>query len=229
MRSFAKISPRFWTPISKARQFIRNEGPEVLLVAVYLQSCPMSNALGLFYLPLAVISHETGLSTEQVLQCLAALEKAGFAEYCEQEQVVWIPGMAAEQVGRGLKPQDHRVKWIQRELQLLEESRFYGAFLARYGTAYNLLREVDCPGRDAGETEARVSESEPESGPTPVAPGPKPAGLRQVRPSNTQFPAAPPGWRPPRRRPGDPPEPSARRMKLARELDRQLLEATGES
>jgi hypothetical protein len=141
MRSFTKITPRFWTPMHTTSVAVRREGPDALLMALYLQSCPMSNALGLFYIPVAVMSHETGLEPRRVEAALEALQRADFAEYCPEEQVVWIPEMAAEQLGRTLKAQDHRVKWVRRELSTLEASRFHAAFLARYGAAYHLGAE----------------------------------------------------------------------------------------
>ncbi|EPP8816777.1 hypothetical protein QDS29_003323, partial [Acinetobacter baumannii] len=64
MRDYGKVSPHFWTGITgkKLRQT-----PEGLIVAMYLMTSPHANMLGLYYMPLLYIAHETGLGFEGVI------------------------------------------------------------------------------------------------------------------------------------------------------------------
>ena len=60
MRDYAKVSPQFW--IGKTGKAIKKAGPEATIVALYLMTCPHANMIGLYYVPLMYIAHETGLS-----------------------------------------------------------------------------------------------------------------------------------------------------------------------
>ena len=53
-----KVSPHFWTNYGKKLR----QTPEGLIVAMYLMTSPHANMLGLYYIPLLYIAHETGLA-----------------------------------------------------------------------------------------------------------------------------------------------------------------------
>ena len=136
MREYAIISPRFWTGETGKR--LRTAGPEAQVVALYLLSCPASNMIGLYYLPLPTLCHETGLSEKGALKRLQRASEALFAFYDHHSETVWIPQMARFQVGESLKPTDNRVKSVEREVLQYRNSKFFKDFLAKYGEAYHL-------------------------------------------------------------------------------------------
>jgi hypothetical protein len=141
MRSFAVINPRFWTHISETGTEIRRMGPEAALVALYLVTSPHSNALGLYYLPLSLLSEEVVLPPERARTVLDAVCATGFAEYFPEHSAVWVPEMARFQIGATLKRSDRRVAWALRELRKFEGTAPAERFLERYGAAYHLATE----------------------------------------------------------------------------------------
>ena len=136
MRDYAKISPRFWTgPTGRA---VRALGPEAVVVALYLLSCPSANMIGLYYLPIPTLAHETGIPFEGACKALRSLSEAHFAHYDEGEEMVWVPEMARHQIEEELKAGDHRCKGIWKEAEQFRKSRFYLAFWDRYHVAFHL-------------------------------------------------------------------------------------------
>ena len=77
MRDYAKVAPQFW--IGETGRELRTMGPETQVLALYLITSPHANMLGLYYLPLPLMAHETGLSAQGTLKALARLSEAGFA------------------------------------------------------------------------------------------------------------------------------------------------------
>jgi hypothetical protein len=142
-RDYAKLSPRFWTGHT-GRQ-IRAAGCEAQVVALYLVSGPQANMIGLYYLPLPTLCHETGLSQHSAAKALRSLSELDFAFYDEGEEVVWVPEMARYQIADTLKAADNRIVAIEKEVGNYGKSRFYGAFLARYRNSFRLER-VPPPG-----------------------------------------------------------------------------------
>ncbi len=133
-RDYAKVSPRFWTGTT-GRQ-IRAKGAEAQVVALYLITSPQANALGLYYLPVPTIQHETGVSAKGVAKALRQLEQLGFAFYDSTEEVVWVPEMGRHQVEEALHPKDKRVPFIGKEAAKYQRSRFYADFVRRYGAPF---------------------------------------------------------------------------------------------
>ena len=64
MRDYARISPRFWT--GKTGKQIKEHSSDHVAVALYLLSSPHSNMIGLYYLPILYIAHESGVSEPRV-------------------------------------------------------------------------------------------------------------------------------------------------------------------
>ena len=62
MREYSKVSPQFW--FGQTGKALRKKGPEALVVGMYLMTAPNANMLGLYYLPIVTIAHETGLGFE---------------------------------------------------------------------------------------------------------------------------------------------------------------------
>ncbi len=138
MRDYARISPRFW--IGGTGKAIRAGGVEAQLVALYLVSSPHSNMLGLYYLPRALITHETGLSVQGASKGLRRCIEAGFCAYDDATETVWVYEMALYQIGETLKPDDKRCKGIQREYDALPENPFLSAFFEKFKEAFHLVR-----------------------------------------------------------------------------------------
>jgi hypothetical protein len=136
VRAYGKVAPAFWTGVTGRR--IRAAGAAAQVVALYLLTGPHANMLGLYYLPLPYVRHETGLDEGSVADALAALEAAGFCRYDAESEFVWVVEMARFQVAERLAPADKRVTGIRRALKRLPANPFTAAFTARYGRAFHL-------------------------------------------------------------------------------------------
>ncbi len=129
MREFAKISSEFWTsPMGKK---IRSCELETKVLAFYLMTCRHTNMLGIYYLPLALASHEIGMSLEGVRRGIEALVKVRFCSYDEEEEYVWVHETAASQLGV-LKKNDNRVKHANRVFKTLPKLPFLSKFYEKY-------------------------------------------------------------------------------------------------
>jgi hypothetical protein len=135
MRDYAKVSPLFWTRGS-GKRLRGNADAQVL--ALYFVTCPAANMIGVYYVPLVSVAHETGLGMDRTLEALAALGAADFAHYDHDHELVWVPNMASYQIGDELKAGDKRRFAVVAEIDKLGGHRFAAAFLERYGVAYGL-------------------------------------------------------------------------------------------
>lgn len=151
MRDYAAVSPAFWTGQTGRR--LKALGPDTMLVALYLVTSPHSNAMGMFYLPVLYISHETGLTTEGASEALRRGEKAGFCAYDQDAEVVWVFEMARFQIGQALSPKDNRVKWVNEEYAKLPKCRFLKDFFDKYASAFH-LKEARGEGQKTSPLEA---------------------------------------------------------------------------
>jgi hypothetical protein len=135
LRSYAKISPRFWT--GESGRALRGK-PNVQVVALYLMTAPGANMIGLFYLPLVLIVHETGLSETEVVGALDTLSRMDVAHYDRSQEIVWVPEMAKHQIAEQLKGKDRQSDGIAKELQPFVKHPFFVHFMKRYKDAFNL-------------------------------------------------------------------------------------------
>ena len=152
MRDYSKISPQFW--IGRTGKALRNAGPEATIVALYLMTCPHANMLGLYYLPLVFVAHETGLGFEGASKGLRRAIEAGFCRYDEASEVVWVVEMARYQIADSLKDKDLRIKGVQNEYDALPENPYLSDFFERYGSAFRMDRRRDEITPDASPFEA---------------------------------------------------------------------------
>ncbi len=177
MRNYAKIEPSFW--IGETGRWIRAQGKECLIVAFYLMTCPNASMIGLYYLPIVTLAHETGLTVEETRAALRRLSQAparganhphegGFAWYDEENEVVWVPQMARYQNGDRLGPKDNNVKAIQREAEKMRKSVFFAAFHALYNARFGLNLPTPEP------TPEPTSEALPSASPPPFEAPSKP-------------------------------------------------------
>jgi hypothetical protein len=130
MRNYATISPAFWT--GNTGKKICASGAQSQVLALYLISGPATNMIGLYYLPLTTISHDTGIPLEGVSKGLHDLERIGFAKYDKTQETIYVLKMVEFQVGTNLGLQDKRCRGVWNELKKYRKSRFFNDFHKRY-------------------------------------------------------------------------------------------------
>jgi len=142
VRDYATVSPTFWT--GRTGRSIKAKGPEAIVVAFYLMTCPLSSMTGLYYLPLPTLAHETGLPLEGASKALRSLSEAGFAAYDEANEVVLIREMARYQIADTVEPKDNRHKGIVRDVRRYTHSPLFSEWFERYRLPFN-LPEFEAP------------------------------------------------------------------------------------
>lgn len=141
MRKHANVSAQFWTGATGKQ--IRKAGIEAQLLALYLVTSPHSNMLGIYYLPILYICHETGLSDARARKALDGLASLEFCEYDESTEHVWVREMVRYQLGEDLDADDNRVKGVKAMLKKLAKNPFTSKFVAKYAEMYH-LGDVTC-------------------------------------------------------------------------------------
>ncbi len=136
MRDYSKVSPRFWT--GDTGKQIRKLGRDCQVIAFYLFTCPSANMLGLYYLAMPTLCHETASPFKGALKALRSLQEAKFAYYDLPSEHVYVPNMAREQIGDRLKRKDNRHVAVVRELEQLRKTPFFNDFVARYREPFEL-------------------------------------------------------------------------------------------
>lgn len=136
MREYGKVGPMFWT--GKTGKRIREKGRNAQVGALYVLTAPGSNMLGLYYLPVPVLAHETGMPLEEASKALQCLSEVGFAYYDDESEYVFVPNMARFQIGDRLQATDKRVAGIKKQLESLRKSPFFNEFLNLYRESYHL-------------------------------------------------------------------------------------------
>jgi hypothetical protein len=135
-RDYGKVTHRFWT--GETGKKIRSLGLEARVVATYLLTCSSSNMIGIYYLPIALLVHESGCPIEGASKTLQSLSEIGFSYYDESEEIVFIPQMARVQVGDELKSGDKQRSGIIAQLKEHKKSKFIADFVAIYKDAFHL-------------------------------------------------------------------------------------------
>jgi hypothetical protein len=131
MREFTKVSKLFWS-LDSGRQHRGDVDAQVL--AIYLLTCPNATLTGIYYVPFVTIAHETGLGVERAKSAIARLRAAGYADYDDEGEIVWVPSMADYQFGKTLSAGKRRV--VVAELGRYADHPFVGKFIDRYGSSY---------------------------------------------------------------------------------------------
>lgn len=153
MRDYAKVSPKFW--IGPTGKSIRKQGTVAQVLALYLLTSPHANMLGIYHLPIAYIVADTGLTFEGASEGLQRLYEAGFCDYDDASEVVFVYEMARYQIGEQLKPKDNQVEGVRREYRNLPESRLLPSFFEKYAAAFHLDdgRGLQAPSKPLGSQE----------------------------------------------------------------------------
>lgn len=158
MRDYATVSPQFW--LGKTGRELRKQGAEAQLVAFYLMTSPHANMLGLYYLPVLYLSHETGLGLEGASKGLRSAIEAGFCSYDVATEMIWVHEMAAYQVGRALKPGDNRCAGVRNEYASLPENPFLSLFYERYKADFHLSDKRENPPESEGASKGLGSQDQ---------------------------------------------------------------------
>lgn len=156
MREFGKVPSTFW--MSKEGRAVKAMGMEATIVAMYLKTCPGSNMLGLYYLLKEAMGVETGLGFEGASKGLDGCIQANYCDYDSDLSMVWVYGMAAEQIGSSLKATDKQCIGVQREYDSLPENRFLAPFYDRYAQAFNMTNRREL---EPSEDRPSIAPSEP--------------------------------------------------------------------
>lgn len=134
MREYSKVSPRFW--IDEMGKKIKKYGVECRLISIYLLTCPSSNMIGMYYLPLSTISNETGISLVKVKRIINQLKAINFCDYDDYMEHVWVKDMAYYEIGE-LKENDNRIKYCNKEYKnvpnLIFSEEFYDVYFKFLG------------------------------------------------------------------------------------------------
>jgi hypothetical protein len=192
VRDYGKVAPTFWT--GDTGRALRKMGSDVQLVALYLITGPHANMIGLYYMPLPTLCHETGLPLQGASKALRRLSEGGFAAYDEDSEVVWVPEMARYQLGDEVVPKDNRHKAILRELEKYKKTRFFLQFHERYGAAYHLPTPspFEAPSKPLrSQEQEQEQEQETLSGPSDPDAAPKTKAKPKPKPDPTPRPRDP--------------------------------------
>lgn len=135
MSDFGKLEARFWQRGTGKR--LRGD-KDAQILAMYLMSCESARALGLFYLPWALLTSETGLTVSEATSALVRLEAEGFAFYDRDEELAWLPGMALRRVGDEVKEGDKRRPGLLKDFASLPDHHFRDALLEEHGGRFGL-------------------------------------------------------------------------------------------
>lgn len=140
MREFSKISPQIW--INKRGRQIKKLGYKARILSLYLNTNPHASMIGIYYLPMIYIVHESGLSMEDVIVTLRQLAEIDYCSYDEKSEYIWVHDFACEQLGSELKPSDNRVKGVQQALAALPQLSFLNDFHLKYSEAFHLQAAI---------------------------------------------------------------------------------------
>ena len=135
MREYSKILPQFW--IGETGRQIAKLGVEARLVALYMLTNVHTNMIGVYYLPIAYIAHDTGVEIEKTEEIIQQLCDIGFCDYDYDFEYIWICNMAYYQIGE-LKEKDNRVVNVNQIYQSLPRLKFLGDFYYKYYETFHL-------------------------------------------------------------------------------------------
>jgi hypothetical protein len=111
------------------------------LVAIYCLTTELGHVSGLFYLPLQLVSYETGLSLQKVRNRIRELEKIDFIRFDPQREIAWILNYLRRQL-----PSDSIVVAANKQLQSLHNSPLVGEFVKYYaGYGIKLTPPIGTP------------------------------------------------------------------------------------
>ena len=139
MRDYGKVMPKFWT--GETGRSLRGD-MQAQIIALYLLTTHHGNMIGVFHCPIMYMAHETGSTIEGASKGLKTLIDGDFCSYDEASETVWVHEAAKYQVGDYLKPDDKRVKGLQKDYENIAVTRFCIGFYERYKDAFHLVEKA---------------------------------------------------------------------------------------
>lgn len=152
MRDYAKFFPMFWS--GETGRALRQAGRDAQLLGAYLFTSPYANMIGLYHLPLPIVSYHLGMSSEGACEAMSKVCETGFCFYDQESEYVYIPEMASHQVAPKLDPKDNRVISVGREVEQHHKSPFYMDFHQKYRDAFHLPEPIPSKAPPKGSTKA---------------------------------------------------------------------------
>lgn len=188
MREYAKISPAFW--MGETGRKLRGH-PHGQIVAMYLMTCPHANMLGMYYMPLVTIAHETGLTMEQASQGMAECVATGFCKFCPASDFVWVINMARHQMGDEFKEADKFLVKVRKTYNTMpKHCPFLGEWFDMYQGVYHLKqRRGDAAPTAAPMQPAAVEQKQPAPLPAVEVAAPQPQPLPAAKSTAAPAPA----------------------------------------
>lgn len=129
MQEFRKVFSGFW--IGPTGKEIKSYGYPAQLAAFYLITSPLSNLLGVYHLPISVLSEHTGLPYKAACKAIENISEIGFCTYDKVSEYVWVHNMALYQLGV-LKHTDRRIRGIRKLIKSFPILPFLPRFLEKY-------------------------------------------------------------------------------------------------
>ncbi len=136
-RKFAKIKPAIWR-----NKKLKKVSTNSKLLALYLMTNEYFGMLGIYRLPRYFMSRDTGLSDEDVVDCMDELINADFCWYDEEPEMVWVIDMALSQVADN--PNEKQLIGARKELTRLfteEDCIYVESFLEKYSDEFRLPKD----------------------------------------------------------------------------------------
>ena len=122
------------------------------MLAIYLMTSPFGNKLGLYYLPLDMMRHHTGLSLQAVKKALTELNRRRFCFYDYEYHFVWIFDFIHTQIKFPLTSKGFR-RHVDDLMRNTPSLPFLGTFFKRhpelieFGTVYHadIVKNIKVP------------------------------------------------------------------------------------
>ena len=133
MRAYASISPMFW--VTHPGRTLRGD-PSAQILALYLMTAPAVGMTGIYRMSAETAAFDTGLTVEEVRA--AASRVINVTRFDVTENVAWSLPTADLHLGAALKPSDHRVIGVLRELAMFERHPFVEEFVRVNHERYQL-------------------------------------------------------------------------------------------
>jgi hypothetical protein len=111
-------------------QDIKYLGPHTFLLALYFQTSPHANSLGLYYLPIPYIAHDLDLDTGEILTALKDLQEVNFCIYDADTNYIWIQEMTAFYCTKCLRNNKQEIRKIRDYIKVLPKISFMSDFYA---------------------------------------------------------------------------------------------------
>lgn len=144
MRSFCPFVKEYWFEDVKHLEDL-GANTNDLMLATYLQGCPTSTMIGVYYITIEEMAKYTFMTLEGASESLSRLIQAGYIFYDYNRRYVWVVNMIIRQLGENLKEKDKRVIGANSLYLGLPKLTFIGEFYKKYKEILYLTEEREAP------------------------------------------------------------------------------------